>query len=209
MILQELITAHFWLLCIFFFRFLMPDMKLQVLLWPLFFLKQSFILVMQRKPRPQTDKPHFNWSLSSHCHLLAKNLNVKDILHDFILCFSLLKEKGLPYLYCCKKQVHWKHWIPQWRTGRGRCAHLCSGTCCHVSSTTSDHLHCMHLWESRDWSYKVTKVNHFLFPFLGRGDHSTSLEKPQRDIFSRTMFHLFPSAAACNWGRGEKADVSQ
>lgn len=49
---------------------------------------------MQREPRPQTDKPHFNWSLSSHCHLLAKNLNVKDILHDFIPCFSLLRRNA-------------------------------------------------------------------------------------------------------------------
>lgn len=99
-------------------------------------------------------------------------------------CAALSWGERLTYQYCCKKQVHWKHWIPQWRTGRGRCAHLCSGTCCHVSSTTSDHLHCMHLWESRNWSYKVTEVNHFLFPFLGRGGHSSNLGKPQRDIFS-------------------------
>lgn len=88
-------------------------------------------------------------------------------IHSAWLCPELLfsNDRGLLYQYCCKKLVHWKHWILRWKTGRGRCAHLCSGTCFRVSSITSDHLHCMHLWESKKWITPSAGIM-LLFSFL-------------------------------------------
>lgn len=78
-------------------------MKPQVLLWS-FSPKTKFYIGNAENQGPRLTRLHFNRSLSSHSNLLAKNLNVKDILHGFILSFSLLSTGA----YCTSTAVESK-----------------------------------------------------------------------------------------------------
>lgn len=168
-------------------------------------------------------RPHFDWSFINHCHLLAKNLNVKDILHDFILWFSLLG-RGVYYTSTAvkSKSTGSTEFLNE-ELGEGDVL-VCAQGLVAMFPVQHEVIFIVCICEKAKTEVTNTRVNHFLFPFLGRGDHSTNLRKPQRDIFhtdvSVEMEEAYkdhipscskscPLPAAHNWGRGEKANVSQ